>query len=65
MIWILLALGLAGFIITELVRYLVKHGYTKKLAERTVYRIQLDIKFGAILVFIGFTLISLGYSLGG
>ncbi len=65
MIWILLALGLAGFVITELIRYLVKHGYAKKLAERSVYRIQLDIKFGAALVFIGFTLISLGYSLGG
>lgn len=65
MIWILLALGLGGFVITELVRYLVKHGYAKKLAERSIYKIRLDIKFGAILVFIGFTLISLGYALGG
>ena len=64
MIWILLALGLAGFVITEIVRYLVKHGYAKKLAERSVYRIRLDIKFGATLVFIGFALISLGYALG-
>ena len=65
MIWILLTLGLGGFVITELVLYLVKHGYAKKLAERSVYKIRLDIKFGAILVFIGFALISLGHALGG
>jgi hypothetical protein len=65
MIWYLLALGLGGFVITEIVRYLVKNGWTKKLTELLENKIRLDIKFGAILVFIGFALISLGHTLGG
>ncbi|MBW2623891.1 MAG: hypothetical protein JRD68_13370 [Deltaproteobacteria bacterium] len=65
MIWYLLALGLGGFIITEVVRYLVKNGWVKKLTELLENKIQLNVKFGAIIVFIGFALISLGHALGG
>lgn len=65
MIKLFVALGLGGFVLTEATRYSIKNGWTKKLTGHLENKIKLDIKFGAILVFIGFALISLGHALGG
>ena len=49
MIWIIIGLGLAGFVTTEIVRYLVKNGWTKKLTGTLEGKLQLDIRLGLIL----------------
>jgi len=57
MLWILIGLTIAGFILTEIFRRAVKKGWSTRIVDRIVQKVRLDVKFGSLLVFIGLILI--------